>query len=377
MQPERVGIFPYSTEIDSFLKHIQMLKPSYQVCALISPRGWGLSGQIVASGCGKKEWAINSDFESIINEIDTLFIPEFNVDDAVETQLIEEIAIVIPRLKRVISSAKLIERNISRLRETCELSGCRFEDLNRLRNPEDYGLTRYIGINPPLERVKVPVVAVAGLWEETDKFEVSLALREKLINNGYCVTQIGSRNCCEMLGFHSFPGFLLDAKICAVDKVVYLNRWIKQLESSEKPDIILLSVPGCIQNLNESFTRGFGILHHFVFQAVTVDFLLFCTMYDFDSIKFLQELSLICKYRFGAEVDCFHMSNLCFDLMSSHERNKVIVNHVHRNTVNEALERSFTNSPIPILNLTDRISLDRLYEMVIDKLSSKDFQVTL
>ena len=364
-----VGVYPYSIEFDPFLRHTSLLDPAFQISALISPAGWGLVGQVIG------EWTVMSTFEPALNDIDTVFIPAFHAAEKVETLIIKEIEAIVPRLKKVICAANLSAQNIESLQVTCVQAGCLFENLNILKTPEAYGLTRPTEQNPPLEPLEVPIVAVVGLWEETDKFEASLVLREQFLQNGYRITQIGSRNCCELLGLHSFPGFMLDPGVDAVDKIIYFNRWVSQLAEAEEPDLILLTVPGAIQNLNETLTKGFGVLPHLVFQAVMVDFLLFCTICDEHSMQFLQEISTMCKYKFGCNVDCYHMSNLQFDLNASKALGRVVINRVYRDMVSQALEKGLKDSPLPIVNVFDQASKDKLFDFVVGRLSGEDFQI--
>ncbi len=251
--------------------------------------------------------------KKVPEEFDSLFIPAFEVsNEVVENRLIDEIIKIIPLLDFVICTARVTDTNRKKLEEACSNADptCVFKDLTKHDGPEAYALVAPSEKYPSLHMPNVPMVVVAGCWEKTDKFEVSLALRERFIENGYRLLQIGSRDGCEMLGFHSFPGFMLRRDVDATDKIFYFNRWILKRVKEEQPDLILLTIPGATQDFNEQFTRGSGLLHHQVFQAITPDVLLLCTFYMPDSLKILEDLALSCKYRFGASVDAFHMSNL-------------------------------------------------------------------
>ena len=368
-----VGVYPYSFEFDPFLNHLCLLESNYKITALISPSGWGLTGKKIETEHGT--WTVMSDITQVLDIIDTVYIPSFNVADNVEALILKEIENVTPYIKKIICSAKLSKRNIKRLQSICIKSGCLFENLNDLQCPASFEPISVTEENPSIEDIDVPVVVIAGLWEKTDKFEASLVLREKFIQSGYRITQIGSRNCCELLGFHSFPNYMLDPNIGATNKIISFNNWIQTLVQKEKPDVVILTIPGAVQNLNDKNTKGFGILHHIVFQAISADFLLFCTMYDNNSIRFLEETSLMCKYKFGSEVDCYHMSNLLFDINATKEMRKVIVNQFYRKAVTQALENSFKNSPVPIVNILEKSSWESVFNFIIDKLSDIDVQI--
>ena len=85
----------------------------------------------------------------------------------------------------------------------------------------------------------------------------------------------------------------------------------------------------------------------------------------------------MCKIKYDCQVDCFHMSNLLFDLAESKARNRVITNHIDRLNVSRTVATGLENSQIPIINIFDKLSQDKLFKMVIDKLSGEDCKVAL
>lgn len=54
----------------------------------------------------------------------------------------------------------------------------------------------------------IPVVFIAGITPYTEKFHVQLALRKHLLDDGYKVSQIGSKAFCNLFGFHAYPAFM-------------------------------------------------------------------------------------------------------------------------------------------------------------------------
>ena len=374
-----VGIYPYSAETEPFLRHTCLLNPNYKICALFAPSSWYSVGKKITSLDNDIVWMV-MDLAELKRDghcIDTLFIPNFNVTEEIEQFLVDEIEATIPYLKRIICAAQLTKQNVERLQTVCSKieSECIFENYNVLKKPRDYGIAPPTKQNPSLLTIDTPIVVIAGLWEETDKFEISLALRKKFLKNDFRVTQVGARNCCELFDFHSFPSFMFNPSIDAVDKVFYFNRWIRSLAATENPDVIILTIPGAIQDLNEQFTKGHGVLPYITLQAILVDFLIMCTPYGIDSVDALCELSTMCEYRFGANVDCFHMSNLSFDMFTSEERDKVMINHVYRESVSKHIEEFLKNSSLPIINAWDVQSIDMLFDLIVDKLSGEDFQI--
>ena len=365
----RMLIFPYGHKCEPILRYAGLLDPAYEITALVSPSDWGLSGRKEVLGNKRTTLPILESFGEVAEEFDSLFIPPFEVTETMESRLVNQIVNLVPCLKHIICAARLTNVNRKRLEYTCLQVNppCIFENLSENKPPKAYGLTKPPKKHLSLHLLNVPVVIVAGLWKNTDKFEVSLALRERFLKNGYRITQIGSRVGCELFGFHSFPGFMFRKDVDAGDKVIHFNRWISQITKNEQPDLVLITLPGAVQDLNEQFTHGSEILQHQVFKAVTPDVLVMCTFYTFDSIETLEIISTLCKHRFDTPVDVFHMSNLIIDIIESEDHPHVVTNSVYRETVSETIEKKFAVSHIPIFNALDSEGCDRMFDAIIEK----------
>jgi len=367
-------IYPYGQDCEPIIRHSGLLDSNYKIAALASPGGWGQAGKYVTIRNSGVSLSVHESLKKVTEKFDSLLIPSFKAEESIENLLVDQIVKLIPRLTHVFCVANLTDANQIKLRNACsQISpSCVFEYYPEYTQPSTYNLKTPAEKYPSISPLDVPIVIVAGLWENTDKFEVSLSLREQLISAGYRVTQIGSRVGCEMLGFHSFPGFMFRKDVDAADKVIYFNRWIIQIAKMEQPDLVLLTIPGAMQDLNEKFTRGFGLLHHQVFKAAVPDVLVMCTFFDYDPSEFLKEISKSCCYRFGAPVDLFHISNLFIDITTSEEFNRVVTNSIYRETVSEMLSKMSETSPIPMFDALDQKDNDRMFDMIINKLTPKD-----
>lgn len=371
----RMLVFPYGQDCEPIIRHADLLKSDYEIVALVSPGGWGMAGKNVVLQDSGKILPIQENILEITEKFDSLFIPVFETpDEEVESRLVGEMVNLIPHLSHVVCAASLTDVNRKKLEKACRQAKCSFQNFTEYKEPELYGLTMPSEQYPILNPLDVPAIVIAGCWEKTDKFEVSLALRKRFVQNGYRILQIGSRNGCEMFGFHSFPDFMFSKHIDAIDKIVLFNHWIHQMVMEEQPDLLLVTIPGAMQNYNEQFTRGFGILHHQVFQAISPDALVICAFYMLDSTEAMENISAFCRYRYGIPVDVFHMSNLFIDANESQELGCIVTNNIYRETVSEAINKWFSDSHIPIFNGLEEVGCDRIFEILIEKLTPQDIQ---
>ena len=368
-------VFPYGYDCEPIIRHANLLKSGYEIVALVSPGGWGLAGKDIVLGSNGKALYIYETIHEVREEFDSLFIPAFEViEEEVENRLVDEMVKLLPSISYVICTAHLTDENQKKLEEACRqiaLSCCFFDfyEYEAIKK-NDWSMT--VEKYTSLQQLDVPIVIVAGVWEKNDKFEISLALRERFIQNDYRISQIGSRDGCEMMGFHSFPKFMFQKDFDAADRIILFNRFVFQMINEEQPDLVLITVPGAIQDFSEKFIRGFGLLHHQVCQAVLPDILVMCSCYMPDHPELLEEISMSCRYRFGAVVDVFHMSNLLIDVHDSEERNSIVTNSIYRKTVSETVARKFANSSIPIFNGLEPEDCDKMFNIIIDKLMPKD-----
>lgn len=373
----RMLVFPYGHDCEPIIRHADMLDSCYNIVALVSPGGWGLVGKDITVGADEEKLLVHETFGEVTEEFDSLLIPPFQTTvEVVENRIVNKMIQIIPRVSHVLCVAQLTEANRKKLKEVCQCAGqnCEFVDFCEYKGLEVYGLVKPAEQYPPLQLLDVPVVVVAGMWERTDKFEISLSLRERFLRDGYRVSQVGSRDGCEMMGFHSFPQFMLQKDLDGTVKIPCFNQWIHQIIRQEQPDVVLITIPGALQDFNEQFTRGFGVLPYEVFQAVVPDALVMCTFYMREFSKAPEELSNSCKYKFDTSVDVYHISNLIIDVDESEQYRRTITNSIYRQTVSEAVDEGFAFSPIPIFNGLESEECDRMYEVLIEKLAPKDVQ---
>lgn len=85
-------------------------------------------------------------------------------------------------------------------------------------------------------------------------------------------------------------------------------------------------------------------MHHQVFQAAAPDILVMCTFYMSVSKKSLEDMSRFCKYRSGAPVNAFHMSNLYIDVNESEVQNRIITKSIYRENVSEQIAKEAATS---------------------------------
>ncbi|MBD7912580.1 MULTISPECIES: TIGR04066 family peptide maturation system protein [Clostridium] len=365
---ERTIIYPYNIDFYPVLRHLNSLK-SLDIAGVVSPKGWGLTGKDAGSVGGGENIGImvESNFSNMLQSCDTvLFIESYNnldFNSFVYPKMVEAIS----KGKNIISTLKIEDDIINKIEEKCEEEEVYFKSYNNLNeNVKDIYIYK-----EEIKEISTPIIFVLGLCDRTNKFEIQLSIREEFIRKGYKVSQVGSKNYCEMFGFHSFPNFMYSKKFTESEKIKLFNEYIKQIEINENPDVIVIGIPGGISPINKFVTNKFGIFAYEVSQAVTPDVSILSLIYNSYSDKDIEFIKNSVKYKLGFEIDCLNIGNNAIDWAKLEETKLLNFITVDSNSVDKkkTLLKSRYNTIYNILNLKDA---KELTEYFINMLSASE-----
>lgn len=358
-------IFPYNAECASIIRNRELLK-NHDVVACVSPIGYGLQGKDAAFAYGGENTGIIVTDQGIKEiDFDDLLVCESSSD--FNTYIMPQIEIATERGKNVIFLYDIDAHQKKELEEICDKNNVKyFVITNRIM---DTGKLIEHEIIP----ISVPVVFVASVIENTNKFDVQLGLRKFLQEKGYKVSQIGTKEYCELFGFHAIPEFMFANQLSEADKIVWFNRICKSIELQEKPDIFIIGVPGATMVFNEVITNNFGITAFEIASAVRPDTAIMCVPYEGYDANFLKMIQTSSKYKLDMQVDCFNMANKHFDAARSKEEKKLSFITTGVDLVDKRIEDLTRDSEIPIYNSLNTSSALEMYSYIVNKLSESDF----
>lgn len=358
-------VFPFNKEIAPLLLNSDIIKSNYKIVSLVSPYSWGYCGQTFEYG--KDRIAVESDiYDAIHKKANVLFIPEYSEWENHLEYIAKSVKKITSHIDTVICCAKLTDLEKETLKQMFFNEGCDFIDCTPKSRHFVYNNTNY-NVNEPLHKFSVPIIAIGGMLWSTDKFAISLALNRMLSSENYKSVLITPKKYMELLDIYCIPDFLYDSTVDELLKINLLNNFIYNIIKREKPDVILLEIPGSIQNPSDEILTGFGLLQYIMFNSVTVDFLIICTLFG-GSTYFYKTISDYCYYRFGAEVDCYHMSSLCIDY-DNNEKYNIKTYNVGNDIYYDFLESISTNDEnIQIMNILKKDGIKRTKELILKKL---------
>ena len=364
-QKERLLIYPYNIEFAPVLRHRSLLT-GYEISCLVSPNGWGFTGKEAGIADRGPDIGIlvSADFEKSLELCDTVMIVESHLPFDFDKYIFNKIKLAIGLKKNIICSLRLDREAIEEILSMCNCEGVYFKCFDGTQNVLSEEIAIY---NESIEEIETPVILAVGLSEKTNKFEIQLALREKIQKLGYKISQIGTRSYCEMMGFHPFPSFMYGNAISDVNKVLMFNRFIKKIEKTEEPDIIIIGVPGGIMPFNRKFTNKFGLLAFEISQAVAPDAVIASLLYEDYRPEGFDEYTNLFKYKLGFEVDFFNISNMQFDWTRAYDEHVKSYTSLDYRFIDEK-KMKYSSNKIPLLNILNKNDSDYMVDHVIEKL---------
>lgn len=361
MVKNRAIVYPYHAEFGPVVRFSNLLS-NYELVSLMAPIGFGLNGKDAAySYCGE-DVGIKVKDSFLDDEFDVLIICEFEC--SFEKVVFPTIARAAELGKDIVLLNRCSDQEVEEVRKICSDNNVELKCFFGI----DIDRTKVELVEKILLDINVPIIFVASLMEKSNKFDVQLNLRNYFLNEGYKVSQIGTKTYCEMMGFHSFPDFMFNHTESEEDKIFLFNHFCKYIELNERPDVMIIGIPGGTMVYNNLFTNRFGITAFEAASAVHPDVGIMNLTYDDFNGEFLDKICASTKNKLGFDIDCFNMSNHKFDTGRSKQDKELRFFTVDSKMVDEKKAQISLESKIPLynsLNGTDGLKLAELCEALL------------
>lgn len=358
---EKILIYPYNKCYEAVAK-CRNLPYGNEIASLVSPNGWGLIGEEVISD--EVSLKIEQDFTSELNKCTLVWFVE---DDKVT-------------LPRDLLASKIEEtvNNNKKIIFTRYKSREEFLKWQHYILPELNVTSHYMkDYKDTFERkacydLATPVVTVLGVEENTDKFAVQVAIITELRKRGYSVSGVSSRADSDVIGIHSFPLFMFEHSLTEAEKIIKFNHVIRAIEVNEKPDIIVVGIPGGALEFDNVNHNNYGVIAYEISKAVSSDFGVVCIPYLEQMNGNYQTLSDEISGRFKIPVDVFHIAAVAEDVMELNETSKRSFITLDRDFINRKINSYNNNTIVNVLNGSD---CEKVVNKIIEVLSVDEIDV--
>ena len=334
---EKLLIYPFDYEMLPALDRI-LYEKKYEISSVVSFGGWGYVGKDAGSIIYGSENGIiiSDDFYKNLSECETvMFCRSDNVILDFEA-IMQKMKEVIIAQKNVISFYKL-EKNVElELRELADIKNVYLQIYeNTYQTTINYELKRLL----KLSDFNTPIIFVMGISENTNKYGVELGLHRNFLKFGYKSVLVGSKTYGSFFGDYAVPDFMYNNSVMDYEKPLLFNKYVKDIEEKEKPDVIIIGVPGGIMPIDKRNTNKFGMLAYHMSCAVQADVTVLCNHFNFFDEQYFDYMYPLMKYRFGKEVDCMYVNNSVIDLINEDVQGDISYIHISPQKVIQEVER--------------------------------------
>lgn len=300
---KKLTIYPFRRTLSAFVDYISSFQ-EYEIAYLVAPKKSGLCGHVH----GHVDYAdygyiVSDDIDEAISNSETiaLFPAEknlpYNVCELVKKAISlekEVVCVFKPTHEQRIELEKFAKDHAGSIRfcyETFPWDDGHFDERYMM----------FQGIYTP----QAKVVFVAGLIQDIDQKRICLSFAQQIQMHGYHVSILGCNSFFPFLGFHDIETLFDDS----VDTIRRLSSLIYKIDTVEKPDVILIEVPGEIMKFNNILCGDFGVSLFKVSQAVSADGMICCFPYGKYNDDFCNTINEYLQKKFDCTADCFHISN--------------------------------------------------------------------
>lgn len=319
---KRIVLYPYSRRLSALADYID-LGGEYEIGGLAADRRSGLAGHGSRYGENAEgTYPVTDDLEAALagSEVLALFEPE-GEDEAYDVKGTAQKALRMGR--DVVCCFYAEERARRELEAYAEEHGASVRFLYESFIEDavyTQGQYMFSGVYVP----QAKVVFAAGLLKGLDQQRVSLGLAKRAAERGYRAAVIGSGKWLPLIGYHDIGGLMEGNRVYGEETVRLLNSLIRKIDTEEKPDMLIVEIPGELMKFNEMVCGDFGVGMYKISQAVKAEEIVCSLPYGEYTEGFYNSVSEYAEKKYDRGIGYFQISNRVFLYNESMEVRKSV-----------------------------------------------------
>lgn len=220
-----------------------------------------------------------------------------------------------------------------------------------------------------LYQMDVPVILISRIDYGSNQFELELALRSRFLEQGYRVSQIGSRVESFLFNMHPFPFDIFKNGKNEGEKILMFNHLIKKIELEERPNVFILAVPENLVHYEHDFKSNFNIVSYEVSHAVKADYVYMCLPCGDYTKEALESIRNLAEFKFNWPIDKFSISNTLYSAVGGIDEERDFLK-LPVSEVDQKIADVFHQQGIQMVNVLSKASVDEAYETMLNELSA-------
>lgn len=216
----------------------------------------------------------------------------------------------------------------------------------------------------PFDRIfpiSTPTLAIVGAGVNCSKFDLLTALTIFFNKGGYKVMSLSGSELSCFWNIMLLPGFLYE-NISLENKTLMLNHYLYDMVLREKPDIVMIDVPGGVTAINPYEYKYAGEIAQVITGAIEVDLGIYSVYAHSYSKEFFEILTAQCKYKCGFEPYLFHIANT--DFRVDPDSKKTVFRSAKKEFVAEELIKARKTMTERVFSLFDEKTPGQILEQI-------------
>ena len=345
---KRLLLYPFETDMLPFVLHICRHPNSYELAAVCAENSTGLVGKDVGFSWNLEDIGIQvmNDPVKYLDSCDAVCIlPHKNLD-----------------ITNLVKSASALGKEI------LDYGDMPCEGTSLTSEQKILGEFEKLGAKAMLD-FETPIIEVGGLIETSDKDQITLSLMDGLRGEGLSVSVFSDHDFIRFAGGHNFQSiYENDFSASAMS----LNHFIRAIELYEKPDVMIVQVPGNLFRHDNKLIGDLGISAFLFSQIFVPDYFIASVMLGTYPIEFWDSIRGSLKSRFGLSLDAVHISNKTMipDLSEEEGRMSFYQNAICN--VRTAVDANRKCAPFPVGNLFEANDLKEIIQDIFKKMTATE-----
>lgn len=225
--------------------------------------------------------------------------------------------------------------------------------------------------NSYIKNIDVPAIGIMGLGDFCNKFCTELEIGRYFEDKGYKVLHFGSKDYVELYGGWALPKFIFDKSLTVTDRIVKWNKYLFEVCSAKKPDLLVIGMPGGIMPLNNKVLNDYGEIPFILSNGVNLDVGVLCSFfYESVNKNYFDEYGNYCKYKLNCDIEFINISNSSCRFNLDSQESILEYLHYGREISNTTVVVGSDEQKLKIYNVLDRDSCSELLIGIYEKLTS-------
>jgi hypothetical protein len=209
-----------------------------------------------------------------------------------------------------------------------------FRDTEESKKKECYGKE-----TQELYKPNATIIAVGECFEDFNGIDVLCTLANALRMRDVQTVIASERNLSWISGFCQIPVDIRNNNLDGVSTIMLWNRYLRYLDETVSPDIIIVQVPGGMMQFPRKNWDAFELRAYYFFQAVCPDMLLVTVPFNMADEQSIGNMATDFNCRYGVEPDQIFLSNRIIDFSKFFKDEGVGKQYVDMHTYKENMRK--------------------------------------